>query len=113
MKITLALLWFIFMSYLSHEKGEQTKKRSIMIMSFLPSFMLPYHLIIRKIAHVFLFCVFTLLMMNINSWLFLFALLWGYFDEYTKRNIDGRHCDIEDIMLNILGVGVGIVIKLL
>ena len=120
--------WFCFMTYLSHQNGEETTELSEGIVKQIIEYFRignynEIHCVIRKLAHPFVFCVlailvlFTLSQKYQNIKVFIFAIilmaLWTWMDEFTKLSIPGRHFSWYDVSLNLLGVIVGILIFIL
>lgn len=110
--------WFVFMTYLSHQNGEETAKASEWLMRLF--WFLDESRVemvsgwTRRGAHVFCFTVLTVLLLialrlaNMHVWLGVLAVcVWCFFDEWTKRSIPGRHYSTFDVMLNIGGVLIG------
>lgn len=73
---------------------------------------------LRRIAHVIVFAVLTVLLgmtlqtgeMQIGRvpmWLMIFPVAWSYVDEATKPLIQGRHFSWFDVGLNLLGTVIG------
>ena len=112
------IIWFIFITYLSHQNGEGTTRLSEQLMRlfwFLDAGQIEtISGWTRRGAHVFCFMVLTILllsvlrMMKLHTWLGMAGLLmWCFFDEWTKRAIPGRHYGTLDVMLNMVGVLLG------
>ena len=110
--------WFIFMTYLSHQNGEETARASERLMRlfwFLDESQI--EMVsgwTRRGAHVFCFTVLTILLLmalrlaNLHAWMGVLAVcVWCFFDEWTKRTIPGRHYSTLDVTLNIAGVFLG------
>ena len=110
--------WFVFMTYLSHQNGEETAKASGLLMRLF--WFLDEDQVemvsgwTRKGAHVFCFTVRTVLLLialrlaNLHVWLGVAAVcVWCFFDEWTKRTIPGRHYSTFDVTLNVAGVLLG------
>ena len=118
------LLWLAFVLYLSHQDGEHTAMTSLRLAERFLGWdegiepdegvrMLNWKL--RRIAHVVVYTVLAVLM------LLTFGEIWSghtvtaviilvviaVVDEVTKIQIEGRHCSVTDIGLNILGVAIG------
>ena len=121
------LLWLAFALYLSHQDGEHTAMTSLRLAERFLGWdegiepdegvrMLNWKL--RRIAHVVVYTVLAILM------LLTFGEIWSghtviavavlaiiaVVDEVTKIPIEGRHCSVTDIGLNLLGVAIGAVI---
>lgn len=121
--------------FLSSQDGEQTVKLSLAISEFLSRFggggteeaAAQTHMEIRKLAHIVLFfglgAIFYLLVFygvlpEAMRWkrgismlaAFVIAAGYGYFDEWHKQFIVGRHFQIEEAELNIISGCIGIVV---
>lgn len=115
--LILTVLWFIFMTYLSHQDGEHTGKASLGLakkLKFLDSNINTLNSHLRKAAHVFLFFVFILLLiMTLREFRIKMvygvaaAVFWAWADERTKPFIKGRHFSWPDVGLNVSGVVLG------
>lgn len=114
--------WFIFMNVLSHQSGKSTKKISYGLVDRLNIFDLDAEVMnvaIRKSAHVITYlilqCLWELTVTEAQweRWLRYLPLMWAVIDEQSKQWLNDtgivteRHCDSEDICLNILGVVIG------
>lgn len=125
--LLLTLLWFLFMTYLSHQNGEETGKTSIELAKHLKKW---FHIgkidtdilncKLRKWAHTGLFFVWTLLvcltlhqttLSSYIKWmLFVLVPIWAWADERTKTFMKGRHFSWFDTGLNLLGVVLGVIV---
>ena len=116
--IIVTIIWFIFMTYLSHQDGEGTARASSRLMRlfwFLNDEQIQLvSAWTRKGAHVICFLVLTILVLaalhliKLHAWIGVSAVcVWCFFDEWTKRSIPGRHYSTFDVMLNIAGVVLG------
>ena len=118
-------IWFCFMTYLSHQDGEATKKLSKGIVEQIIEYFQignynEIHFIIRKLAHPFVFCILTILVLFTlaQKWqerkVYVFAVIlissWTWLDEFTKLSIPGRHFSWYDVSLNFVGVVAGVLI---
>ena len=112
------IIWFIFMTYLSHQNGEETARASSRLMKLFWFLDTGQVEIVsswtRRGAHVFCFMVLTVLLMKLlriaklHAWIGVLAVcVWCFFDEWTKRSIPGRHYSTFDVMLNVAGVLLG------
>lgn len=122
------IFWFWFMTYLSHQNGEKTTELSERIVGKIIEYLHirnynEIHYAIRKVAHIFVFCIFVVLVLFTihQKWndkkIYICAIilisLWTWLDEFTKLSISGRHFSWEDTLLNLLGVIIGIIIFIL
>lgn len=126
MLLTITVIWFSFMTYLSHQDGKSTTEFSEGIVEKiikyfnLTNYYNEIHYIIRKLAHPFVFCILAILVLFTLSQkckkrkIFIFAtmlmIFWAWMDEITKLSIPGRHFSWNDVSLNILGVIIGVLI---
>ncbi len=130
MKYILLFIWFLFMTYLSHQDGVHTAVFSRRLAELLtkhstsPSDTDEVNKIngkLRRFAHVFVFFVLTVLCgvafcegAAFDRYIWIMAVgLWAWADEATKPWIEGRHFSWYDVGLNLIGVGIGVVVWLL
>lgn len=120
--LALTVIWFIFMTWLSHQNGEQTLDTSWGLAERL-KYLLGLNVetetlnyILRKLAHVAVFAVLTVLLSmtvhagRLSRWIAAFPFVWSYIDEATKPLIEGRHFAWDDVGLNEIGCLIGIII---
>ena len=110
--LILTILWFFFMTYLSHQDGEHTSRASWDLaehLHFLDSDINNLNGKLRRVAHVVVFAVFAFLLgLTLEfggasfKWM-LIAAVWSYVDEATKPWIQGRHFSWFDVGLNLIG----------
>lgn len=114
--LTLTVVWFIFMTWLSHQNGEHTSETSLGLaekLAFLNADIQELNGQLRRLAHVTVFLVFTLLLGLTLYYgkkpmrILLLAAFWAWADERTKPLIEGRHFSWFDVGLNFLGMAVG------
>lgn len=114
--LILTVLWFAFMTYLSHQDGEHTRRTSRELAEKLLFLEMDVGLLnskLRKAAHVVVFAVFTILLGTTlrlggySRWGVIGVVLWSYIDEVTKPLIQGRHFSWVDVGLNLIGVVIG------
>lgn len=114
-------LWLGIMFFLSHQDGTDTFNTSHGLTLYLSQLlnMDPQllHGIVRKAAHLVLYFVLVMLLCGCQlggrkrPWLALvLAIVFSIVDEATKPLIPGRHCDVEDILLNDVGVVLGYIV---
>lgn len=122
--------WFFWMTWLSHQNGEQTGKTSrelaLCLEKTLPFMRMDLgqlnHLL-RKAAHPVVFGGLAFWMgltvdaapVALPYWPFFAATaLWAWADERTKLQIPGRHFSWGDVGLNLVGtlVGAGVILLL-
>ena len=113
--IFITLFWTVFMTFLSHQNGHKSGEESRWISERLR---IPDHLT-RRIAHVFVYTVFTILLLNTTRSFgidmkigLLIAVIYSIIDEGTKPLCIFRHWNIMEELLNILGIAVGAVLSL-
>lgn len=114
--LLLTVLWLFFMTYLSHQDGEQTGRASRELaehLRFLDADIDDLNGKLRRAAHIVVFAVLTLLLgltLRLGGlplgWL-LMAAVWSYVDEATKPWIQGRHFSWFDVGLNLAGTLLG------
>ena len=131
----LFVVWLIIMLTLSSQNGTQTANVSKSLAFWLTRLiyrdaatygnLFAVHTFIRKAAHVFLFAVLCELLAEIvdsfkNSRKWFCAVfsvcavsLFAFADEWHKLFISGRHFDMFDVMLNIIGAVLGTTVFLL
>lgn len=114
--LVFTLLWFLFMTFLSHQDGEHTGKASRELakhLRFLDGDVNDLNGKLRHVAHIVVFAVLTILLgLTIYSgglpiWLHVIVFVLSYVDEATKPWIRGRHFSWFDVGLNLIGVGMG------
>lgn len=110
------VIWFLFMTYLSHQDGEHTSRtsRDLVKLLFHSHNVEIINAYVRKAAHIIVFLVLSLLsgftmflFETTNLYLIPLQLIWAYLDELTKRTIRGRHFSWTDVLLNMTGVLIG------
>lgn len=115
----LTILWFLFMTYLSHQDGEHTERTSRELaekLSFLDSDINILNGRLRRLAHVVVYAVLTVLLAitlklgGYSLWLTAGTIVWGWADEATKPLVQGRHFSWLDVGRNVLGIALGMVI---
>ncbi|MCD7892581.1 MAG: VanZ family protein [Erysipelotrichaceae bacterium] len=111
--IILTIIWFVFMTYLSHQDGEHTGKMSRSIAElFIGHYgdIEELNIKLRKLAHIFVFFILSVLvLLTVKSWYVLIVLcVWAFVDEATKPWIQGRHFSLFDVSLNLVGVVIGL-----
>lgn len=113
----LTFVWFIFMTWLSHQNGEHTRETSLGLaekLAFLNVDIQELNRQLRCMAHVTVFFVLTVLLSLTLYYgqkpigILLFAAFWAWADERTKPWIEGRHFSWFDVSLNLLGVAIGV-----
>lgn len=131
----LTVLWMFFIFSLSSQNGEKTTKLSIVISEYISRLcgvgadaaVIQMHREIRKLAHIGLFFglgVFSYLLAFYGiladrlHWKRCICILisgvitacYGYFDEWHKQFIVGRHFQPEEVVLNLVSGCVGIMV---
>lgn len=131
----ITILWMLVIYFLSAQNGNQTTKLSLAISEFLSEIMgertskeaVHLHLVIRKLAHIVLFfglgaISYLLMMYGVfsnrlcyrRSFSFFVAFVltsgYGYFDEWHKQFIVGRHFQLEEVGLNVVSGCIGILV---
>ena len=101
--LSLTILWFLFMTYLSHQDGEHTGKASrelaekLSALDFLDPDINILNSGLRRLAHVVVYAVLTVLLAitlklgGYSPWLTAGAIVWAWADEATKPLVQDRH----------------------
>ena len=117
--IVLTVTWFIFMTYLSHEDGEHTSRTSLRLarhLKFLGDDIEEINTYLRKVAHIVVFAVFAILycttvkIANLPLWTLSLVYLFSIVDEITKPLIKGRHFSWYDVLFNVAGTTIGVLV---
>lgn len=117
--IFLTVVWFIFMVYLSHAKGERIDKISIKLSSYFDYFgddIEEISRFLKKVAHILVFTVFTVLycetikLAALPIWSLSLVYIFTVIDEATKPLVKGRCFSLYDVILNVTGVVIGMLI---
>lgn len=120
LSLCLTIVWFIVMFWLSHQNGEHTKETSLNLSKKLKSsFFLKLDIAtlnnyLRKLAHIIVFTIFSILFAitlvtgKLSPYLFILVVFWAWGDEKSKVFIKGRHFSWFDVLLNLLGVMIGV-----
>lgn len=121
--VAMTILWFAWMTWLSHQNGEDTGKASRDLarclegtFPFVKMDLEQWNRHLRKMAHVVVFAVLTVLLgltltaasVALPKLPFLVAVsVWAWADEKTKIPIPGRHFSWQDVGLNLMGILMG------
>lgn len=114
--LILTVVWFVFMTYLSHQTGESTGRASRHLAEslwFLSDDAEALNMALRRFAHILVFAVLTILLSgtvplgNLPRWVLLLPVVLSYVDEATKPMIQGRHFSWFDVGLNLVGTAAG------
>lgn len=133
---SLTILWLLFIFTLSSQNGSQTAQTSEGIAKTVAEVIYQQpsetqvnevHFIIRKLAHVGLFFALGVLSFSASATIFgwknksrkclsvvvplTIMTAYGFFDEWQKQFIDGRHFQLDEAMLNIISGIIGIAIS--
>ena len=119
----LSVLWFCFMTWLSHQNGSETAETSRHLAEELSAIfhsqdMHQLNGKLRRAAHIIVFAVLTVLVLLTmmvgeitDRWIAVCLIcLWAWLDEATKPLVQGRHFQWMDVGLNLIGVGIGCVV---
>lgn len=119
----LTILWFCFMTWLSHQNGSETAETSRHLAEGLKAIFHSRDLNrlngkLRRAAHIIVFAVLTVLTLLTmmagkieGRWIAVCLIaMWSLIDETTKPLIQGRHFSWQDVGLNLIGVGIGCVV---
>ena len=104
------LFWLVFILevVLSHTPGNTSINQS----AWLSSVTRVNEGVLRKITHILLFALLSFTAGQTKS-LLLLVVAWSILDEITKIPIPGRHCNLVDMVLNLVGTGIGCMIQIL
>lgn len=109
--------WFT-VYYLSHQDGEHTGRTSRELAEKLSVLDPDINILnsrLRRLAHVMVYAVLTVLLAitlklgGYFPWLTAGAIVWAWADEATKPLVQGRHFSWLDVGLNVLGIVIGMI----
>lgn len=104
-----AVVWLIIECWLSHTPGEKSGEES----AWLARTTGIKEGLLRGGAHVFFFSLLSVFSsFGFGPWAFVFCVVWGVADEWTKGWIRGRHFSWIDVGLNLVGVAAGCLVWL-
>ncbi|MET3683059.1 VanZ family protein [Alkalibacillus flavidus] len=122
----LVILWMAFIFYFSHQPGTESSDLSGSVMQWILA-ILPFgleeseafHFLVRKGAHVFVYFVLAILVMNAVRFHtekmltrigigLLLSLLYAASDEYHQTFIEGRAGQVSDVFIDSIGIMLGI-----
>lgn len=112
----LAVLWMIVIFYLSHQPGEESSQLSSFVATVFSLIPLPeeqLHYFIRKGAHVFAYFLLAVLLYAASrKWYVAMTLsiLYAATDEFHQTFIPGRSGQISDVVIDTIGVVLGVFI---
>ncbi len=134
----LTVIWFIAITYLSHQNDTASNDRSLKLTTGLIimtetlegtrdskleedlTYSGTYNLILRDIAHMGAFgglsflLLMTLFLGRIKLWPgIVFSVAWSVVDEMSKLLFPGRHAELRDVGLNVIGTVMGIAVVFL
>lgn len=99
------------------EKDDEEMKEIHKIAAQYPGQVKKINYYLRVGAHIACFFILSVLLLwTSKEWAIpmtipkIFLCCWAILDEVTKMSVAGRHCDLEGITLNLLGVGIGMLI---
>lgn len=104
--VLLDIIWLCIMLYLSHASGEHTSRQSREL-----------HRITRinehslgVMAHLFCYAILGLLWSLTvgRSWWMLLLIIVSVLDEWTKKFVPGRHSNVAEMGINIMGAAIGV-----
>ena len=110
------------MTYLSRQDGEHTGRTSRELaekLSFLDSNINILNGRLRRLAHVVVYAVLTILLaitLKLGGYsprLTAVTIVWAWADEATKPLVQGRHFSWFDVGLNVLGIAIGMIAVIL
>ncbi|MDQ0160492.1 VanZ family protein [Alkalibacillus salilacus] len=127
----LVILWMALIFYFSHQPGTESSDLSGSVMQIVLN-LLPFvtedtafiHLLVRKGAHVFVYFVLVILLMNairspnsrtVNRVVIALgvSVFYAASDEYHQTFIDGRAGQMSDVLIDSAGAVLGLSVYLL
>ncbi|MBR5343614.1 MAG: VanZ family protein [Oscillospiraceae bacterium] len=103
-------LWYLFECSLSHQPGKSSGAQS----RWLAARSGTDERFLRRAAHPLCFAVLSLLSgLGFGLWGLGFSAAWSALDELSKKHIEGRHCSVRDIRLNLYGTAAGAAVWLI
>ena len=134
--LLLAILWMMFIFYLSHQPADISSSQSggvINLLSNLPviggviEYMMEIDIaefVIRKSAHMFAYFVLAILwfmsmyenkinLRNISTVSFVMTFLFACSDEYHQTFVNGRSGEFRDVLVDSTGAIIGLVLACL
>ena len=132
--LTATIIWFCLITYLSHQDGIRSTAFTFTIVDRSVSLRELFgeeadlnederwsvNMLYRKAAHIGAFSVLAfLLFMTLFTGGYrllyggIFCLVWSVLDEMTKYFSVGRHAEVLDMMLNLIGTILGVLVFLL
>lgn len=113
-KYVILASWFSLSTFLSHQPGESTARTSRGLarkLSWMNTDTESLNGHLRSAAHFIIFFILTIL----TFWCFGFfgvagAVVWAVLDEVTKIPVPGRHYSFNDVMKNMVGVCLGVLL---
>ena len=123
--IILLIFWCMLIFYFSNQVGSLSENSSSRLINFFNNlfsinlYKFKYiRFIVRKLAHVFLYFVLSLLSLNCFKRFkyqkyiiisFIFCLIYSIFDEFHQFFISERSAQITDVLIDSIGVFLGII----
>ena len=122
LKLILVIIWMIFIFMMSSFDATESGRHSYLIAAFVSKLLnikdiMLVVMIIRKLAH---FTEFLILGILVSNWLkekynnihlnFVICAIYAISDEVHQLYVPGRSCEIRDMLIDILGSMIGILV---
>ena len=106
--VILDIIWLCIMLYLSHASGEHTSRQSRELHRITR---INEHSL-RVMAHLLCYAVLGLLWSLTvgKSWWIMILILVSVIDEWTKKYVPGRHSNVVEMGINIIGAVAGVLV---
>lgn len=104
--VFLDIIWLCIMLYLSHASGEHTSRQSRELHRITR---INEHSL-RVMAHLFCYAILGLLWSLTvgRSWWIAALIPVAVLDEWTKKFVPGRHSNVAEMGINIMGAAIGV-----
>lgn len=132
----LVILWMILIFFMSHNNGEQSSGHSNKVVSYIyisitkeqnvsEEVLNKYTFPVRKLSHITEYLILTLLLINAFNntfrlsnkrkyiFVFLILVIYAILDEYHQTFIPGRSGQVIDVLIDSIGIIIGIIINLI
>ena len=120
--IAFLITWMIVIFIMSSFAGDESSEQSNIIVDIIVSIfnienITLLSLIIRKLAHITEFLILGILFCNVMKqynkniyWGVLFSFLYAISDEIHQHFVPGRACQITDMLIDLFGIILGLII---
>ncbi len=129
--IALIILWCVIIFLLSNATGDKSTRDSERIISKIynkithnrlkTQTLEKLNIILRKCMHAVVFCILEILIFlclrtfGVHNWKLsimsiVLASLYACSDEFHKKFVEGRHCDFIEVLIDIVGAFIGVIL---